>query len=202
MAIGPVEYMILGFPGNRFNGEIAPELGRLIDNGLIRILDLVFITRDADSDLEAVDFEHCDDAAPFHALDGAVGGFTSNDDIPYAAGELERNSSAALLIWVDLWGDAVRQDATLVRRGADRGAADPSRPDRSRRSRARGGRLNHQLDRTRRAPCCDVDHWPEQPSRRPLSSARRRRRGTASTGASARSPRPAPVRRARITDRG
>src|SRR5438105_2646813 len=70
MAIGPVEYIIVGFPGNQFNGEIAPELGRLVKNGTIRILDLVFIMKDPDGNVAAVDFEDHDDLALFAALDG------------------------------------------------------------------------------------------------------------------------------------
>ena len=72
--IGPVEYIIVGFPGNQFNGEIAPELGKLVDSGTIRILDLVFITKDADGNVAAVEFEDHDDVALFNALEGEVGG--------------------------------------------------------------------------------------------------------------------------------
>ena len=103
MTIGPVEYIIVGFPGNQFTGEIAPELGKLVENGTIRILDLVFITKDADGNVAAVEFEDHADVALFNALDGEVGGLISEDDIDYAATELEPNSSAALLIWEDLW---------------------------------------------------------------------------------------------------
>ena len=99
MALGPVEYIIVGFPGNKFNGEIAPELGKLVESGTIRILDLVFIMKDADGNVEAVEFEDHDDVA----LEGEVGGLISEDDIEYAATELEPNSSAALLIWEDVW---------------------------------------------------------------------------------------------------
>ena len=45
MSIGPVEYMILGFPGNNFTGQIVPELAKLIDGGLVRIIDLTFISK-------------------------------------------------------------------------------------------------------------------------------------------------------------
>src|SRR3954447_3761590 len=103
MAIGPVEYIIVGFPGNQFNGEIAPELGKLVESGTIRILDLVFITKDADGDVRAVELEDHADVALFNALDGEVGGIISDEDIEYAATELEPNSSAALLIWEDVW---------------------------------------------------------------------------------------------------
>ena len=47
MTIGPIEYIIVGFPGNQFTGQIAPALADLIDNDTIRILDLVFISKDA-----------------------------------------------------------------------------------------------------------------------------------------------------------
>ena len=46
MVVGPIEYIIVGFPGNKFNGEIAPELAKLIESGLVRILDLVVVTKD------------------------------------------------------------------------------------------------------------------------------------------------------------
>jgi hypothetical protein len=85
----------------------------------IGILDLVFITKDTDGIVEAVDFEVHGDVALFHGLAGEVGGFIS--DIPYAAAELEPRSSAALLSWLDLWGDAVRRGAWGVRRDAARG---------------------------------------------------------------------------------
>ena len=103
MALGPVEYIILGFPGNRFNGEIAPELRKLVESGTIRVLDLVFIMKDADGNVEAVELEDHDDVALFNALEGEVGGLISTEDIEYAAADLEPNSSAALLIWEDVW---------------------------------------------------------------------------------------------------
>ena len=105
MTIGPVEYIIVGFPGNKFNGEIAPELAKLVDSDTIRVLDLVFIMKDADGNVEHAEFEDHDDVALFNALEGEVGGLISEEDIQYAAAELEPNSSAALLIWEDLWVD-------------------------------------------------------------------------------------------------
>ena len=62
MAIGPVEYIIVGFPGNQFNGEIAPELAKLVESGTIRLLDLVFITKDADGNTAAVEVEDHEDS--------------------------------------------------------------------------------------------------------------------------------------------
>ena len=122
MAIGPVEYIIVGFPGNQFTGEIAPELGKLVESGTIRILDLVFISKDAEDVVTAVEFEDHDDVALFSALDGDVGGFISDEDIEYAAAELEPNSSAALLIWEDLWAtpfvEAMRNSGGVLIEGS------------------------------------------------------------------------------------
>jgi len=103
MSTGPVEYIIVGFPGNKFNGDIAPELAKLVESGTIRVLDLVFITKDSDGNVGAIELEDHHDVALFEALDGEVGGMISDEDIEYAASDLEPNSSAALLIWEDLW---------------------------------------------------------------------------------------------------
>ena len=122
MAIGPVEYIIVGFPGNKFNGEIAPELGKLVESGTIRILDLVFMMKDADGNVQAVEFDDDDDLALFNALDGEVGGFISEEDVAYAADALEPNSSAALLIWEDVWAtpfvEAMRNSGGVLIEGS------------------------------------------------------------------------------------
>src|SRR4051794_12681061 len=122
MAIGPVEYIIVGFPGNQFNGEIAPELAKLVESGTIRILDLVFIMKDADGNVVALDYEDHPDVALFNTIDGDVGGFISEDDIEYAAVELEPNSSAALLIWEDVWAapfvEAMRNSGGVLIEGS------------------------------------------------------------------------------------
>jgi Family of unknown function (DUF6325) len=122
MAIGPVEYIIVGFPGNHFNGEIAPELGKLVESGTIRVLDLVFITKDADGNAAAVELEDYADVALFNSLDGEVGGLISDQDIEYAAADLEPNSSAALLVWEDVWAtpfvEALRASGAVLVEGA------------------------------------------------------------------------------------
>ena len=107
MAIGPVEYIIVGFPGNQFNGEIAPELAKLVESGTIRILDLVFVSKDEDGSTMTFEYDDHDDFAPFAELDGEVGGMISQEDIEYAAESLEPNSSAALLVWEDTWAAAL-----------------------------------------------------------------------------------------------
>jgi hypothetical protein len=109
--IGPVEYMIVSFPGNRFRGEIAPALADLVEAGTIRIIDLAFVGKDADG--EVLTFELPDlDPDVQEALDslrGEAGGLFNEDDLMLAAEELEPNSSAALLVWEDVWATSVAQ---------------------------------------------------------------------------------------------
>jgi len=122
MATGPVEYIIVGFPGNKFTGEIAPELIALVDSGTVRILDLIFIGKDADGSVVSFEIDELDALAGFEGLDGDVGGLISPADIEYAAAALEPNSSAALLIWEDLWAtpfaEAVRRSNGVLLEGA------------------------------------------------------------------------------------
>ncbi len=122
MALGPVEYIIVGFPGNKFNGEIAPELIALVESGTVRILDLIFIGKDADGSVLSFEIDELDQLAGFSGLDGEVGGLISPEDIEFAAGQLEPNSSAALLIWEDLWAApfaaAVRNSGGVLLDGA------------------------------------------------------------------------------------
>jgi len=102
MTTGPVEYIIVGFPGNKFTGEIAPELIALVDSGTVRVLDLIFIGKGADGEILAFEIDELE-VAGFDKLQGEFGGLISQEDIEFAADQLEPNSSAALLIWEDLW---------------------------------------------------------------------------------------------------
>jgi Family of unknown function (DUF6325) len=121
MAVGPVEYLVVGFPGNNFKGEIAPALAKLIDDKIVRVLDLVFIGKDTDGTVVAFEIDEVDGEASFAVVDGEIGGLIGQDDIDHAASALEPGSSAALLIWEDLWAaefaEAVRNADGIVLEG-------------------------------------------------------------------------------------
>jgi Family of unknown function (DUF6325) len=103
MTVGPVEYLILGFPDNKFTGQMAPELAKLIESGLVRLIDLTFISKDADGNVSVVEYDAVEELAAFAGVEGEIGGILTEDDIAHAAVSLEPNSSAALIIWEDTW---------------------------------------------------------------------------------------------------
>jgi hypothetical protein len=110
MGIGPVEYMIVAFPGNQFKGEIVPALQELVDAGTIRVIDLAFVIKDGDGNMAALEAGDLDSeiGAAFAKLGGVNGGLLNEEDLEAAAEELEPNSSAALLVWEDVWATKLR----------------------------------------------------------------------------------------------
>ena len=109
--IGPVDYAIIGFPGNKFRGEIAPAIGDLVDAGTIRIIDIAFVGKDEDGNAVAMELIELDPDVQeaLEKLGIEVNGLFSDDDLIGAAEELEPNSSAALLIWENVWARKVAQ---------------------------------------------------------------------------------------------
>ena len=100
MAIGPVEYVIIGFPGNQFKGEIVPALTELVENGTVRILDLVFVMKDADGNITSMEYE---DLPGMSDVEGEADGLFNEEDMEMAAEVLEPNSSGLLIVWEDTW---------------------------------------------------------------------------------------------------
>lgn len=109
--IGPVDYLIVGFPGNRFKGEIAPAIGDLVDAGTIRIIDIAFVGKDADGSAVAMELTELDPEVQegLEKLGIEVSGLFSDDDLMGVAEGLEPNSSAAMLIWENVWARSVAQ---------------------------------------------------------------------------------------------
>ena len=109
--IGPVDYAIVVFPGNRFRGEIAPAIADLVEAGTVRIIDIAFVGKDADGTAVAMELTELDPDVQegLESLGIEVGGLFSDDDLLGAADALEPNSSAALLIWENVWARKVAQ---------------------------------------------------------------------------------------------
>src|SRR3990170_758751 len=109
--IGPVDYAIIVFPGNRFRGEIAPAIGDLVEDGTIRIIDIAFVGKDAEGNAVAMELTELDPDVQegLEKVGIEVGGLFSDDDLMGAAEGLERDSAAALLFWEIVWARKVAQ---------------------------------------------------------------------------------------------
>jgi len=110
--IGPVDYLIVAFPGNQFRGEIAPAIADLVEAGTIRVIDIAFVGKSSEGDV--VSFELSDlDPDVRTGLENAglatEGGLLNEEDLMSVAEGLEPNSSAALLVWENLWAARVAQ---------------------------------------------------------------------------------------------
>jgi uncharacterized membrane protein len=109
--IGPVDYAIVAFPGNKFRGEIAPALADLVESNTIRLIDVAFVGKSADGDVVGMELTELDPdvQAALDRLGIEVQGLLNEDDLMAAAEELEPNSSAALLVWENVWARRVAQ---------------------------------------------------------------------------------------------
>jgi hypothetical protein len=111
MEIGPVDYMIVAFPGNQFRGEIGPALADLVDAGTIRIIDIAFVGKSADGDVVAFELSELDPdvQAGLERAGIEVNGLFNEDDLADAGEALEPNTSAALLVWENVWAAKTAQ---------------------------------------------------------------------------------------------
>lgn len=118
-SMGPVELLVIKFPGNQFKGEIAPALGELVESGTIRIIDLIFATKDENGEFDMVEVRDLE-SAEVEAFSNFIRGgnaMLSEEDVQYVASTLENGSSAAILLFEDTW--AVRFRDSLANANAE-----------------------------------------------------------------------------------
>jgi hypothetical protein len=109
--MGPISYLIVEFPGNKMTGEGFPILVDLVDRGVIRILDLVFVNRDADGTLRAIDLSDLDGdgSLDLSIFEGSSSGLLDASDLADAASVIEPGSSAGILIFENRWATSFVQ---------------------------------------------------------------------------------------------
>ena len=115
MALGPLDFVVLDFPGNQFKGEILPELNAIRASGVVQIVDLIFILKDQQGHItitEASDLKG-EDAQRYRQLTGDLSGLLTREDIEAAANDIPPNSSAAFILFEHTWAvglrDAIRR---------------------------------------------------------------------------------------------
>jgi uncharacterized membrane protein len=102
--LGPIDYLLVEWPGRQPNGEVAPYLIDLVERGLIRVLDLAFVAKDDDGTVSGRELADLGDgAAELEVFEGASSGLLSDDDLTEAAAALEPGTAAALLVYENTW---------------------------------------------------------------------------------------------------
>ena len=102
--MGPVDYILVEWTGKQPTGEALPHLVDLVDSGTIRILDIAFITKDEDGNVAGIDISELgSEVEEVKIFEGASSGLISEDDTVEAAEALEPGTSAALLVYENVW---------------------------------------------------------------------------------------------------
>ena len=103
--LGPVDWIVVEFPGSRFNGEIAPALRDLVDREVVRVLDLLVLKKDADGALDAFELSDLDtsEIGELRGYESELAMLLSEEDVTAVAAAMEPGSSAAVLVWENTW---------------------------------------------------------------------------------------------------
>ena len=104
--MGPVDYIVLEWPGRQPKGDVAPLLLDLVDRGIIRILDVAFMVKNEDGTVDSIELGELEDGG-FGEFEGASSGLIGQDDLEEAATALEPGTSAAVLLWENRWAAPV-----------------------------------------------------------------------------------------------
>ncbi|GGX91808.1 DUF6325 family protein [Streptomyces fructofermentans] len=101
--MGPVDYLVVEFPGSRMTGEGFPLLLDLVDRRIIRILDLVFIRKDADGTVSGVELKDLGAEVDLTVFEGASSDLLGQDDIDEAGRALDPGNAAGIIVYENLW---------------------------------------------------------------------------------------------------
>jgi len=103
--LGPVDYLVVEFPPgvSHFTGEMAEELAKLVDNGTIRILDLLVLAKDADGNIEALEIEDLEEVDELRTAETQLADLLAADDVADLAAAMEPGTTAGVLVWENAW---------------------------------------------------------------------------------------------------
>ena len=103
--LGPVDYVVVEFPAgaSNFTGEMTAELLALVDSGIIRVIDILILTKNEDGSVEATELSDVDELGPLQAVEAELAELLAADDVDHLAAAMEPGSTAGVLIWENLW---------------------------------------------------------------------------------------------------
>lgn len=112
--MGPIDYVVLEWPGKQPQGEAAPLILDAVDRGIIRILDVALLAKDSDGTVATLELGALNGGSGgFSEFEGAASGLIGEDDLEEAAGVLEPGTSAAVIVWENRWAAPI---ATALRK--------------------------------------------------------------------------------------
>jgi hypothetical protein len=103
--LGPVDYLVVEFPAGaaNFNGEMAAEIGRLVDSGIIRVLDLLVIQKDADGNLEGFEIDDLEGLDDLRVAETQLAELLAADDVAHLAASMDPGTTAGVIVWENRW---------------------------------------------------------------------------------------------------
>jgi Family of unknown function (DUF6325) len=103
--LGPIDYLVVEFPAgaSHFTGEMAVELARLVDAGIIRILDLLVIVKDTDGEIEGLEIEDLEQVDELRKAESDLAEILAAEDLVNLAAAMEPGTTAGVLVWENTW---------------------------------------------------------------------------------------------------
>jgi Family of unknown function (DUF6325) len=105
--MGPIDYVVIEWPGQQPTGTVVPKLLDLVDRGIVRIIDIAFVGKDPGGAVYAMELSDFDGDGSFAAFEGASTGIIGDEDLEDAGSALEPGTAAAILIWENRWAAPV-----------------------------------------------------------------------------------------------
>ncbi|MDH3752711.1 MAG: DUF6325 family protein [Acidimicrobiia bacterium] len=121
--LGPVDYVIVEFPAgtSSFTGEMAPALLALVDAGIIRVIDVLILTKDEDGSVDAMELSDVAELGELQMLEAQLAELLAEEDVAHLAAAMDPGTTAGVLIWENLWAAPF---ASAVRRSGGQLIAD------------------------------------------------------------------------------
>ena len=103
--LGPVDFLIVEFPAgaSNFTGEMAEELLSLVESGIIRVIDILILTKDEDGSVDAMELSDFGELGALEVIEAELAELLAEEDVEHLAAAMEPGSTAGVLIWENLW---------------------------------------------------------------------------------------------------
>lgn len=103
--LGPVDFLVVEFPEGEssFTGEMAAELVALVDAGMIRVIDVLILTKNADGTIDAMELSDIDELGELQQIETELAELLAADDVEHLAAAMDPGSTAGVLVWENLW---------------------------------------------------------------------------------------------------